>query len=234
MNPTLQNNCEALVRSVVKKRNREPILIYRHTGVSNDSLAYSYITDGNEIRNLTEIDCTKVPDSAALAEVLDSNVTNILIMPILDAGYSEKLIGQLHRSFPEYRFEIYGMPSWKGLVTNKKMIELGEHISINITQPYYFDATVSSGQIIATKYKAVFGGKPGELTYRGFELVYWMTDLLNKYGAIFNEKTEDNAMAIFTRFDLKPRWDNENNFYYIENKHLYLYHYQAGTMLVEQ
>ena len=114
------------------------------------------------------------------------------------------------------------------------MIELGERISINITQPYYFDQTVSSGVAIANKYRAEFGGKPTELSYRGFELVYWMTDLLNKYGAIFNEKMEDNGMAIFTKFDLKQRWDNEHNFYYIENKHLYLYHYQAGTVQVDQ
>jgi hypothetical protein len=61
-----------------------------------------------------------------------------------------------------------------------------------------------------------------------------MTDLLQKYGPVFNEKMEDNGMAIFTRFDLKPKIDKEQQLQYIENKHLYLYHYQAGTVLVQQ
>jgi hypothetical protein len=234
MNPTLQNNCEAIVKSIVKKRSRESILVYKKTNSVNDSAAYTYITDGKDIRNLTEIDCNKLPDSALLAGALDNNTINIVIVPVLDPAYAEKLVNQLHTYFPEYRFDIYGMPTWKNLVSNKKMIEWGEHISINITQPYYFDPTVSSGVAIANKYKSVFGGKATELSYRGFELVYWMTDLLNKYGAIFNEKTNDDGMAIFTKYELKPRWDNDNNFYYIENKHLYLYHYQAGTVLVEQ
>lgn len=234
MNPTLQNNCEAIVKSIVKKRSRESILICKKTNSTNDSAAYTYITDGREIKNLTEVDCNKLPDSAQLAAALESNTTNIVIVPVLDPVYAEKLVNQLHTYFPEYRFDIYGMPTWKNLVSNKKMIDWGEHISINITQPYYFDPTVSSGVAVANKYKSQFGGKPTELSYRGFELVYWMTDLLNKYGAIFNEKTNDDGMAIFTKYELKPRWDNDNNFYYIENKHLYLYHYQAGTVLVEQ
>lgn len=234
MNPTLQNNCEAIVKSVLKKRNKEAVVLYKRMGVPNDSSAYTFIREGNEIKNLVEIDCTKMPDSVVLAGLLDSNITNMVIMPVLDAVYAEKLISQLSHYFPEYRFDIYGMPSWKGITTNKKMIDFGENISVNITQPYYFDPTVSSGVTIANKYKTAFGGKPTEFTYRGYELVYWMTDLVNKYGAIFNEHTADNGMAIFTKYDLKPRWDNDNNFYYIENKHLYLYHYQSGTVLIEQ
>jgi hypothetical protein len=106
---------------------------------------------------------------------------------------------------------------------------------VNITQPYYFDPTVSYGQVLATKYRSTFGGvKPTDITYRGFEIMYWMTDLLHKYGAIFNPKTDDTGMAIFTRYDLKSKYDDDQNLYYVENKHLYLYHFQSGTVLVEQ
>lgn len=232
MNPTLQNNCEAIVEAVNKKRSKEAVILLKRTSASMDSAAYHFIADNEEIKNLTEVDCAQMPDSAALAPLFDSTTKNILLMPIMEAGYAEKLVQSIHKYFPEYRFEIYGMPTWKNIVTNKKMIEFGQSISINITQPYYFDPTLSMGQVIADKYKTAFGGKPNDLTYRGFEIIYWMTDLLNKYGAIFNEKTEDNSMAIFTRFDLKPKWDKDHNFYYTENKHLYLYHYQAGTVSV--
>jgi hypothetical protein len=126
------------------------------------------------------------------------------------------------------------MPSWKGMCSNKKMMELGENVAITITQPYNFDANSALAQSIAEKHKIKFGGKANDITYRGFELVFWMTDLLNKYGAVFNEKTEDKSMALFTKYDLKPKWDKHNNFYYTENKHLYLYRYQAGKVLVSQ
>lgn len=233
MNPTLQNNCEAIADAANKKRTKESVVLLKRTNVAIDSSAYHFITDHIQIKNLQELDCKTMPDSATLSAVLDSSGKNILLMPIMDAGYAERMVQMLDTYFPQYRFEIYGMPTWKSITTNKKMIDFGENISIIITQPYYYDPSVSMGQVVAEKYKSNFGGKPNDLTYRGFELIYWMTDLLNKYGAVFNEKTEDNSMSIFTRFDLKPKWDKDNNFYYTENKHLYLYRYQAGTMLVE-
>lgn len=232
MNPTLQNNCEAIVQSVVKKKGKEAVIIFKRESLSVDSLAYHFIVDEKQISNALEVDCNKMPDSAKLSLLLDSNNTNMLVMPIMDANYSEKIIQNLHRFFPKYRFEIYGMPSWKGICSNRKMIELGENVAITITQPYNFDASTTAAQSIADKYKVKFGGKPNDISYRGFELVFWMTDLLNKYGAVFNEKTEDKSMALFTKYDLKPKWDNDNNFYYTENKHLYLYRYNAGTVLV--
>lgn len=234
MNPTLENNCEAIIQAVDKKRGNEKILIFKRETISVDSLAFHFIVDKKELSNTIEVDCHKAPDSLQLSTLLDSNNRNIVVMPIMDALYAEKIIQSVHRFFPKTQIEFYGMPTWKSITSNKKMIDLGESISINITQPYYFDPTAPFAQIISEKYKSTFGGKPNDLTYRGFELVYWMTDLVNKYGAIFNEKTDDNALAIFTHYDLKPKWDEDNNFYYIENKHLYLYHYQAGTILVGQ
>jgi hypothetical protein len=154
-------------------------------------------------------------------------------MPIMDQAYAASLLGDLHRYFPETRFEVYGMPTWKSIVNDKRIVSMGAHMAINITQPYYFDPTVSAGLLISDACKHEYGSKASELTYRGFELCYWMVDLLNKYGTIFNEKTDDNGMALFTKFELKPKWDSENNFYYFENTHLYLYRYIAGSQLVE-
>jgi hypothetical protein len=234
MNPTLQNNCEAIVQSVVKKKGQESVFIFKRESLSVDSLAYHFMVEEKELSHAIEVDCNKMPDSTKLSLLLDSMNTNLLVMPILDANYCEKIIQKLHRCFPKYHFEIYGMPSWKGMCSNKKMMELGENVAITITQPYNFDANSALAQSIAEKHKIKFGGKANDITYRGFELVFWMTDLLNKYGAVFNEKTEDKSMALFTKYDLKPKWDKDNNFYYTENKHLYLYRYQAGKVLVSQ
>jgi hypothetical protein len=234
LNPTLQSNCATIVNSILKIRTKESVLLYKHNNVNIDSTAYNYILEQANTTEFKEVDCTQQPDSALLASLLDSNNMNIIVMPIMDVSYADKLVQQLHKSFPKYEFEIFGMPSWKILTTNRKMIDWGAHIAINITQAYYFDPSVSAGQQFATAYRNTYGVQANELAFRGFELVYWMTDLLQKYGAIFNEKLEDNGMAIFTRFELKPKRDSEQRLQYIENKHLYLYHYQAGTILVQQ
>jgi hypothetical protein len=234
LNPTLQTNCASIVKSALKLQPNGRILLYKHSRSSNDSNAYNYIVDQSKASDFTEVDCNQLPDSATLASLLDNINTNIILMPILDVAYADKLVQQLHRSFPKYKFEIFGMPSWKSLTTNRRMMDWGGHIGINITQAYYFDPSVSVGQQFATAYRNAYGTQASEIAFRGFELVYWMTDLLQKYGTLFNDKTEDDGMAIFTRFDLKPKLDKAQRFLYIENKHLYLYHYQAGATLVQQ
>lgn len=233
INPTLEHHCATLAAAVNKKRNRDVLLVYKRSNQSLDSTACAHLLDAEQLKNFHEVNASLPPDSASLAAVIDTAATNTVVMPIMDPAYAASLLGDLHRYFPETRFEIYGMPTWKAIINDKRILSLGAHMAINMTQPYYFDPTVSAGLAVSDACKETYGSKAGELTYRGFELCYWMTDLLNKYGTIFNEKTADNGMAPFTQFDLKPKWDGDNNFYYFENTHLYLYRYVAGSQIVE-
>jgi hypothetical protein len=232
LNPSLESNCRFISESLCKKRKNSPVIVFKRETLAVDSAAYRFVMDNKELKDAKIVDCNKLLDSSSLGKVLDSSHTNTLLMPIMDALYAEKMIQDFKKYFPNYRFEIYGMPTWKSIVSNRKMIELGNQFTIDLPQPYYYDASNAFGQIITQKYKSAFGGIPNDMTFRGFELVYWLTDLLNKYGTIFNEKMEDKSMAPFTRYEFKPKWDIENNYYYNENKNLYLYHYQSGTILV--
>jgi hypothetical protein len=234
LSPTLQTHCNFLLSKISGKYPKENIVIYHRNKVALDSTAYSYLTSDGELKQVKEVDCNTLPDSTKLTLLFDSVGTNVVIMPIMDNQYAESLLKQLNDNFPEFHFEIYGMPSWKAMISGKKAGAFDDNIDINLSAPYYFDPTVSSGQTLANRYKQLYSNKPNEMVYRGFETTYWFADLLHKYGTIFNEKVNDNGMAIFTPFDLKPKWDKDNNFYYNENKHLYIFHYQAGNVLVEQ
>lgn len=233
VNPTLEHHCATLANAISKKRHRDVLVMYKRSTQSLDSAAAAYLLESEQLKNFNEVNAALPPDSASLASAIDTGSVNTIVMPIMDPAYAASLLGDLHRYFPETSFEVYGMPTWKSIVNDKRIIGFGAHIAINITQPYYFDPSVSAGLSIADACKQEYGSKAGELTYRGFELCYWMVDLLNKYGTVFNEKTGDNGMALFTKFELKPKWDSDNNFYYFENTHLYLYRYVAGSQLVE-
>lgn len=232
-NPTLQNNCEAITKSIAKKPKEEKLFLFYRTTNNLDSAAYEFVRDDSVLDNAILVRCNTMPDSATLSRLIDTTKTNRILMPIMDNNYSEMLIEKLAH-FRNAAFEIYGMPTWKNITSTKKMTNWGNKISIFLTQPYHFDFTDEAAVNLANKYKAAYGGKPSELSFRGYELTCWMTDLLNKYGAIFNEKMEDNSLSIFTKYDIKPKWDKENNLYYLENKHLYVYKYQAGLITVEK
>ncbi len=232
LQPTLQSHCEWIAQAVNSKyKNITPILFTR-TSVSVDSSAVSYlnITDAA----VKKVLCNSFPSKAKLQPLFDSNRKNIIIAAILDVSYAENLLSQLYTLFPEYDFEVYGMPSWKGMNALKKA-EAFPNVAVYITAPYYFDISTAIGQAVAANYKKDVGGsKPGDMVFRGYETMYWYAYMLYKYGTIFNEKFSDNAAAPFTRFDIKLKKDKNDKVLYQENKHIVLYRYQSSSYTVEQ
>ena len=207
------------------------MLVYRrNTGV--DDRAFGYIIKDN-LFTYTPIPANTLPTAEQLRREIDTEVNNVIVMPIVDAAYATKAIAALSKDFPTTRFEIYGMPSWKGTPVLKKD-EASANIAIYLTAPFYFDPSTASGQVVASAYKKTYGSRPGEMVYRGYETLTWYAYLLNRYGTIFNDKMGDNGTAVFTRFDIKPRWDATENLLYNENTHLYLYRYEGGNFSVEQ
>jgi hypothetical protein len=181
----------------------------------------------------TSVNATNLPQANYLRALFDSMETNVVLMPVVDVNYASKLLGQLDSLFPGYNFEVYGMPSWKGMPSLKKT-NIYKNIGISLTAPFFFDVSTASGLALAAEYKKLFGNRPGEMVYRGYETLFWYAYLLNKYGTIFNTKIADNASANYTRFDIRPRFDKDFNLLYNENTHFYLFRYQDGSFTVEQ
>lgn len=231
LQPTLQTHCEFLRNTIGRRYPRRKVLVYhRTTGV--DETAFKTLIKDN-LFTYTPIPANTLPTVTQLRPELDSTTTNVIVVPIVDAATAGKVLEALAKDFPQYRFEVYGMPSWKGMTKLKKE-DAAPNTVVYLTAPFYYDASTGRGQMIASTYKKLFGGHPAEMTYRAYETLTWYAYLLNRYGTIFNDKTSDNSTAIFTRFDIKPRWDKDENLLYNENTHLYLYRFEGGSFSVEQ
>lgn len=231
LQPTLQTHCEALRRAVGRKYPRQKVLVYhRSTGV--DETAFRSVIKDN-LYTYTPIAANTLPTAEQLSAEIDTTATNIVVMPIVDASYAAQALQSLTKAFPGARFEVYGMPSWKGMEVLKKGVA-APNMAVYLTAPFYFDPSTANGQMIASAYKRTYGSRPGEMVYRAYETLTWYAYLLNHYGTVFNARTGDNGAAAFTRFDVKPRWDAADNLLYNENTHLYLYRYEGGNYSVEQ
>jgi hypothetical protein len=232
LQPTLQAHCESIRNTVVKKWKHTPVIIYRRPAVVVDEMAYKVLVK-DSLFKFTTVNATSLPQANYLGAMFDSLETNVVLMPVIDINHATRLLNQLDSLFPNYNFEVYGMPSWKGMNALKKT-DIYEHIGISLTAPFYFDASTASGQALAIEYKKSFNSRPGEMVYRGYETLSWYAYLLEKYGPIFNNKIVDNASAHYTRFDIRPRFDKDFNLLYNENTHFYLFRYQGGSFTVEQ
>jgi hypothetical protein len=231
--PTLQRHCEA-VRAAVKKLARPTtnLLIYHRPNVAVDEQCFRYIT-ADSPSAYTRVAMNTALPAEKLRNFLDSNASNVVVMPIVDVAYAKQLLEQLSKSFPTYRFEVYGMPSWKGLSLLRKE-DASSNVGITIPSAFYFDPSSSAGKGFSDAYNEKYGSRPSELAYRGYELLFWYAYLLQRYGTIFNDHFGDNGVAPFTRFDMRLVTDKSGKTQYYENHHVYLYRYQGGSFNVAQ
>lgn len=230
LQPTLEKHCERIKEAAVKKHGNKNILLLYRTNNSVDSVAAGYTLQNDE-KTFHKILWNKAPKRSELEHLFDSSKENVIIMPVVDNSFAESIVQQLSSWFPEHRFEIYGMPSWKFISTLRKS-EAYPNIAVYFTSPFYYDLTTSAAQTLASNHRKQFGGRMGEMVFRGYEVLCWYAYLLQRYGTIYNARQSDNKAAPFTKFEIKPQWNQQQHFLYQENEHLYIYRYQSGSFVV--
>ncbi len=232
--PRLQTHCEWIMKKIADKYHKEQITILYRTSVGSDENAYSYLTNILEENDLRKLNCNKVPDSATLAKNFSGEEVNVIIMPVVESVYAESLLKHLYKYFPTYKFAVYGMPSWKSMAGLRKP-DAFPNVAVYFTAPFYFDPSTSGGILLNTAYQGQYNGKPGEMTYRGFETLYWYATLLKEHGTIFNDHIKNNDKAPFTKFEIKTNFDKKKEeVLFNENQHLYMYRYQSSSYMIEQ
>jgi hypothetical protein len=227
--PSLKTNCEWIAGDVAKKFLNNNVVVFHRSSVQADENAYRYFTDEAEGEiELTELRCNVLPTKAQLLAVFDTSKPSIVVMPILDAEYGERLLKLLSASFPGTHFEIYGMPTWSAIDDLRKPMAL-RNLTVNITQPFNFESAELTKRIDA-EFKRQYVGAPSELVYRGYETMLWYAALLKENGTIFNNAYNSNTGVGMTQYKIMPVWDNHGNMLHHENAHVYFTTYEAGRM----
>jgi len=230
--PTLRTHCEQIRKKAMELHPTASLIMIGNTGNSTDSAAFRYTREGQE-KKLKQLYWGVTADRNTLEKLLDTGKTNAVIIPVISTDVADSILQQLSDWFPDHRFAIFGMPSWPGVASIRKQNAF-PNMSVMYTAAFNFDNTAPAIQALNAHYKSEFGGKPVEMVYRGYEILYWSAYLLQKYGTVFNNRLSDTGGAAFTRFDIKPQWTAENDLLYLENEHVYFYRYQAGSYSIEQ
>jgi len=229
--PALHTHIRQLVAFGKKKyTGAATYILYRDN--RNEDEGYRQLSKLLENDKAKEIKCPGELSALTFKNVFDSTQKNVLYVSFLETGYTEKLLKLLAEQFPRYRFVVMGMPSWKSIYS---ITQAGNYANMDIyfTTPFFFDPTTGPGNFINNEYKKYSLMKPGEMVYRGYESVYWLSHLLHRYGRYFNKQITDVSAAQFTRYNIEPEYSDENDFLYLENKKLYIYHYSDGNYSVE-
>ncbi len=232
LQPTLESHCASIEQNLYKKHSTTPATLFYRDNVTVDKIAFSCFMENNPDR-YNRVSCNDIPTYSDLKPYFSPDGKNIIVMSILNDRYAQNIIAKLYEWFPDYEFEVWGMPSWNDMPSLNKPSAY-PNVTVYFTRPFYFNATTGIGKAIDTKYRQKYGGKADNMVYRGYEAFYYYAYLLKKYGPSFSQNFRDNGGAPFTRFDIRPVYDTQRRLMYYENQHTCLYRYQAGSYMVEQ
>ena len=223
LQPSLKSSCEGITNRLEQElHGRKALLLYRTSLTADDNAAkfFTAVAPGGPVQ-FNAVQCNLVPKKEALAPFVSNDQPTIVVIPVTDLVYADTLLRNLSRSFPAARFEVYGMPSWNGLASLHKA-GLFSNITVNVTTPFNFDPATDAGKYVTGVFAREYGGKPAEFVFRGYEATFWYVNLLKRHGTMFNKQYDDVETAPFTKFDVRPQWDDQGNVLYQENRCLYM------------
>ncbi len=234
LNSTLRSHCEAIFSYLLQNHNTENIIHVRQTGSQEDRVA-GYLNNINKPDNkpLLKIKTMNLDSNLILIKTaLDSTKKNFIIGGSLDEDFVGSIANILSSVSKTYDITLIGMPNWDGFTSfGKNHKENLKDFPIYFTSPYFNNKTDNYSKIIQDAYLKNYKGKPSDFAYKGFEVMYVFSRLLNLYPVNLIEHLNDYPFKVFSDFNIVPIKSNNQSSYidYQENKHLFFIKKVNGT-----
>lgn len=169
---------------------------------------------------------------STLNSKIDSNYNTTIILGLLDAGLTYKILKKLNEFTKKYDgVKIFCMPTAEAITSLGKADEF-PNSKIFYTTSYVIDKVTPASMYIGREYKKYMGSAPSDVVYKGFESLWFFVKLMEKYGVPFNNYINDNSYSFITPYKIMPV-KNKSGFYFFENKFLYLVKYENGIVTYE-
>jgi hypothetical protein len=167
----------------------------------------------------------------SLSSNLDSFRNNLIIVGSLDETFGLSMVTSASMIAKNFALTIVGMPTW-GNIKDLAKPEFNT-LPIIYSASFFNDMSIPWSVNFEEKYRNKSYGKPTDMAYRGYELIWNFANLIKKYGkAALLNNLSDKSYKIMSDFDFKPvNWSKANTFPdYYENKKVLILKRQGGTV----
>ena len=178
--------------------------------------------DGKPLLNIETINFSNNITGDLLKAKLDSNRQNIIIGASLDESFATAITSASNKIQNTYPITLIGMPNWDGIAGLHKK-EIAGNLPVYFTTPYFNNKWDDYSKMLISAYLKGYKTRPGDMAFKGFEMVNIFTSLLLKYPGQVMENINDRPIKIFCEYNFNPvRLNKESTIPdYYENKHLY-------------
>ena len=226
VNATLRSHCNAIYSYILQNHGTDKIFLCRKAGTQEDMIAGVFKQlneqDGKPLLNIETINFSDNITADLLKAKLDSNRQNIIIGASLDESFATAITSASNKIQNTYPITLIGMPNWDGIAGLHKK-EIAGDLPVYFTTPYFNNKWNDYSKMLISAYLKGYKMRPGDMAFKGFEMVNIFTRLLLKYPGHVMENINDRPMKIFCEYNFNPVHLNKESTIpdYYENKHLY-------------
>lgn len=223
LNPTLGTHVGAIYRYLQKNHALSTITYFRKKGAADDRLK-SYFTDAEKTTASVplKIKYITLEDSVTteqLKKLLDSNKNNICVAGSLDMNFGLMLARQLSVLSKSYKSTLLGMPTWDQVDFSKPAYR---GIEIVYSSSAYIQPDNKLAQQVQHHFKTKYFSRTSDITFSGFETLYYFSHLLADSNEDFPELFNRKKTTLFGEVDIHAvnnKQTGEPDYY--ENKKLF-------------
>lgn len=207
-NPKINSHLQVIHNQVYKKWPEANIIWCKKKGLNDDKIESQFKALNAAYNGKNKIK-TALLDPAfntkELALLLDTNKTNVLIAGSLDDNFAIQLVKAVS-SYPKKGIlQVVGMPGWEGIKEFQGKTYAA--VPIYYTTGFYLPAGHKWAAYLDEKVKSVIGVKPSISMYKGFELMFYFTNMFQKYGEFKPNAPDAISFKVLNDLDFRPvKW----------------------------
>jgi ABC-type branched-subunit amino acid transport system substrate-binding protein len=224
-NAKLNTHLQSIYNYVLRNLGTSKIIYARRKNAADDRISdifKSLNQSGNG--QVMKMETLILPDAMTpqdLAAKLDSSRENVIIAGSIDENFGRNLAVAALGNSTTFAITMVGMPTWEGI----KDLQKNEFKTLPIIYSNsFFNDGAPWSRSFEEAYKRKTFSTPTDLAYKGFELTWYFSGLLNKYDTSFMQHLNENSLNVLTDYDFKPiQWSKTSTGPdYYENKRVYI------------
>lgn len=243
LNSTLRTHCEGIYKYVQKYYSTSNIVYVKTKGKLEDDIQNTFREMNKQTASVAlKFKTVELTDSFTIKQLspfLDSTKQNTIICGTVNETFGLRLVKTLG-TLKNYRSVAIGMPTWDGIKDFNKSIAKEDDktsntakssVEIIYSTPYYFGRNDKLNKALNARYKNKFAARASDWFFKGFETVYYFSNVLVKYNRDFKNELNNKDFVLFNEFDIKPITAKQSDVVdYLENKKLYFIKKQDGIV----
>jgi hypothetical protein len=226
VNAKLNTHIQSVFNYVLRNMTGNRIIYVRRKNTADDRVADVFKSlNQSGTGSLVKMETVILTDNMLpidISKKLDSMKENVIITGSLDENFGRNVAVASLGMSPSYRTTLIGMPTWE----NIKDLSKPDFITLPIiyTSSFFNNPGDPWSISFEDKFRKQTYSKPTDMAYKGFEITWLFSQLLNKYDTSLISHLGDKDFRLLTEFDFRPiQWSKENTTPdYYENKRVYI------------